>query len=277
MLPRFGYLRAVALDDALMALRDYGAEARVLAGGTDLFVSMKDGLASPRYLVDVKHIRELRRITVGDDGSLTIGACVTVNQILDLKSLPRGMDALRQAASWLGTNQVRNRATVGGNLCNASPACDLAPALLVLGATVRVSSAEGERVLDLKDLFKCPKQTCLAAHELVTQVVVPPAPETKSAFMKRQRIRGHDLAVVNAAAAVDGEGELKMAVGAVAPRPLLLDRLGNLDGGGQERRAAIVGRVLEAISPIDDVRSSGAYRRLMVAHLVGELLAGLEQ
>jgi carbon-monoxide dehydrogenase medium subunit len=237
---------------------------------------MKDGLANPRHLVDVKRIPELRELAISDDGGLTIGACVTVNRLVEFKGLPAGMSALRQAASWLGTNQVRNRATVGGNLCNASPACDLAPPLLVLGAKVRVRKAEGERLVDLRDLFKCPKQTCLLAQELVCEILVPPATGTRSAFLKRQRIRGHDLAVVNAAAAVDGGGQLKVAVGAVAPRPLLMEGLGSL-GAGRAGRALLVKRVLDRVSPIDDVRSSGAYRKQMVEYLVTELLVRLGQ
>jgi len=306
VLPRFGYLKVTSLEQAVRALDDYagggsaceggagggrGAEARVLAGGTDLLIGMKDGTAAPRHLIDIKHIPELRRIQADRDGGLTIGACVTVNEILEFAALPEGMAALRQAASSLGTNQVRNRATVGGNLCNASPACDLGPALLVLGAQVRAVSASGDRLIPLRDLFTCPKQTCLAANELLTEIAMPPARGTVSGFAKRTRIRGHDLSVVNAAAAWrqggaagrrtgDGGDEgagLKIALGAVAPRPLLMEAFGGADPASPAGQAAVIKAVMAAIAPIDDVRGSGEYRREMVAFLVGGLLVTLTE
>ncbi|MFZ1946134.1 MAG: xanthine dehydrogenase family protein subunit M [bacterium] len=272
MLPRFGYLKALAVADAVTTLADYGREARLMAGGTDLLVGMTDGLAAPRYVVDIKHIPELRTISIGKDGSLRLGACVTVNEILEFGGLPAGMEALRQAAAVLGTNQVRNRATVGGNLCNASPACDLAPPLLVLGASVRVVSPEGERTVALPDLFKCPKQTCLTDQEILVEIVVPPARGAVSGFAKRQRIRGHDLAVVNAAVALAGDGKVRIAVGAVAPTPLVIDLPGGQASPAARRAEAVLKKVMDSISPIDDVRGSGAYRRSMVAQLVTDLL-----
>jgi len=274
MLPSFGYLRPLAVKDAAAVLRDYGPEARLLAGGTDLLVALKEGLASPRYLVDIKHIPELRAVSVDVDGAVRIGACVTVGELLETGRLPAGAEALREAASRLGTTQVRNRATVGGNICNASPACDLAPPLLVLGAMLRVVSADGERRLAVRDLFTCPKQTCLAGDEVLAEIVIPPGAAAASAFGKRQRIRGHDLAVVNAAAALREGGELRVAVGAVAPTPLLIQ---GLDGAGAGRKDEVLRIVMNSISPIDDVRGSGVYRTHMAAHLVSGLLGRLAQ
>jgi CO/xanthine dehydrogenase FAD-binding subunit len=264
----------MAIDDAVTALKDYGRQARLLAGGTDLLVGMQDGLASPTYVVDIKHIPELRMIALSKDGALTIGACVTINRLAGFKGLPPGMEALRQAASVLGTNQVRNRATVGGNLCNASPACDLGPPLLVLGARLHLRSAGGERQVDLKDWFTCPKQTCLGESEMLVEIEVPAAEDTVSAFVKRQRIRGHDLALVNAAATLRGGKDLRIAVGAVAPTPLLIEGLKGLADG---RHKDILRAVSAALAPIDDVRASGLYRKHMATHLVTELLAGLRQ
>ncbi|HVP56809.1 MAG TPA: xanthine dehydrogenase family protein subunit M [bacterium] len=288
MLPRFGYLRPATLGEALRALDDYAGEARLLAGGTDLLISMKDGLARPKYVIDIKQIPELRTLRVTGGSGLTIGACVTVNELLAFGALPAGMTALREAASWLGTHQVRHRATVGGNLCNASPACDLAPPLLVLDATVKALSAKGERAIPLKDFMTCPKETCLARHELVTEIVVPPADGTRSGFAKRTRIRGHDLSVVNAAVALSVDGvsggrsgprgkqaaRLRIALGAVAPTPLLVEGLDGLDPGDE---AGVMKVILGAISPIDDVRGSGLYRKAMVRVLIGDLLKRLRE
>jgi carbon-monoxide dehydrogenase medium subunit len=284
VLPRFGYFRPANLGEALRAIDDYAGEARILAGGTDLLVSMKDGAANPKYLIDIKLVPELRKLEVAADSSLTIGACVTVNELLAFAPLPAGMAALREAASWLATNQVRNRATVGGNLCNASPASDLAPPLLVLGASLRALSVKGERVIPLKDFITCPKETCLLKQELAVEIVVPSAEDTVSGFAKRTRIRGHDLSVVNAAAALRGgrkrgEGRarrkahnLKIGLGAVGPTPLLIEAFDGIDPGDE---AGIMKVVSAAIAPIDDVRGSSFYRQSMVRVLVGDLLRRL--
>jgi probable selenate reductase FAD-binding subunit len=274
MLPKFDYIKAGTVDEAVSALASYGNDARVLAGGTDLLIAMQDGVARPKYLIDIKSILELRKLEVAADGGLAIGACVTVNELLAFRGLPAGMEALHEAAGWLGTNQVRNRATVGGNLCNASPACDLGPPLLVLGASLKAVTRDGERLVDLKDFFTCPKQSCLLKEELVTEIRVPAAAGMLSGFAKRTRIRGHDLAVVNAAASVRDGAHLRVALGAVAPRPVLIDGLDRMSLGDTER---ILGAVAASIAPIDDVRGSGAYRAHIARVLLARVIRGLDE
>jgi carbon-monoxide dehydrogenase medium subunit len=234
---------------------------------------MKDGICRPKFLVDIKHIPELCSITMLADGAVSIGPCVTVNHLLESGKLPAWAAAIGEAASVLATHQLRNLATVGGNICNASPACDLGTPLLVLGARVRAVSKTGERTVALKDFFESVKQTCLAQDEIVTEIILPPAEGTVSAFGKRQRIRGHDLATVNAAGAAGKAGGLRLAIGAVAPTPVLVE---DLDGSGLERGDAVIEKVLGAISPVDDVRGSAVYRRHMVRFLVAGLLESLK-
>jgi carbon-monoxide dehydrogenase medium subunit len=271
-------LRPSTFAEALRALDDHAGDARILAGGTDLLIGMKDGTVTPEFLVDIKHIPEMRKLEVAGAGTLKIGACVTVSELLGCAALPRGMAALHEAAGWLATHQVRNRATVGGNLCNASPACDLGPPLLVLGATVRALSTKGERVIPLKDFMTCPKGTCLLKQEVVTEILVPPADGLRSGFAKRTRIRGHDLSVVNAAVALGGgsggRSGLRIALGAVAPTPVLV---AGLDGIDPADEAAVMKVIFGAISPIDDVRGSGSYRSSMVSVMVGDLLKRLAE
>lgn len=250
-------------------LTDHGEDARILAGGTDLFISMKDGLAAPRYVIDIKGIEELRSIRRTGEGGLSIGACVTVNELLESETIPQGMEAITEAASLLATRQVRNRATVGGNICNASPACDLGPPLLVLGAGVRTLSHDGARIIPLVDFFTCPKETCLRREEMAAEIVLPASTGTVSGFLKRTRVKGHDLATVNAAAAIDREGLLRLGLGAVAPRPILVE---GLDGLGLDSKERILEIALGAISPIDDVRGSAAYRGHIAGLLVERLI-----
>jgi CO/xanthine dehydrogenase FAD-binding subunit len=272
MLPRFKYLKAQTVPEALDLLSDHGPEARILAGGTDLLIGMKDGTCRPRFLIDIKQIPELCRIRVLADGAVSIGPCVTVNRLLEFDELPAGMAAIREAASVLATYQLRNLATVGGNICNASPACDLGTPLLVLGARVKVASGRGERAVALADFFESVKVTCLAQDEIVTEIILPTADGTVSAFMKRQRVRGHDLATVNVAGAAGKADGLRLALGAVAPTPVLVGFNGSGVGDGD----AIIDSVLGAVSPVDDVRGSAAYRRHMVRFLVAGIIKRLE-
>lgn len=277
MLPRFRYHRAETVDEALGLLGEYSPDARILAGGTDLLVTMKDGVCAPRHLIDVKAIPELRVMEVAPDGGVSIGACVTVNEVLEFGPLPPGMAALRDAASVLATYQLRNRATVGGNISNASPACDMGPPLLVLGAEVNAVSPSGQRTVPLGEFFTAVKETCLAPGEVIRNIALPPPGDTVSAFVKRQRIRGHDLATVNVAAAAGGGRGLRLGLGAVAVRPVLLEGLGEVGGAGiGALRDAAVKAALEASAPIDDVRSSAVYRRHMIELLVGKALDLLE-
>ena len=277
VLPRFRYHRAETVEEALGLLEEYSPDARVLAGGTDLLITMKEGACAPRHVIDLKAISELRRLEVTPDGGVSIGACVTVNEILEFGELPAGMAALRDAASVLATYQLRNRATVGGNVSNASPACDMGPPLLVLGAEVNAVSPSGERTVPIGEFFTSVKETCLAPNEVMRSIALPPPGDTVSAFVKRQRIKGHDLATVNVAAAVGGGRGLRLGLGAVAVRPVLLEGLGEVGGGGiGALRDAAVKAALEAAAPIDDVRASAAYRRHMIELLVGKALDLLE-
>ncbi len=250
-------------------LKRHGRDAGILAGGTDLLIGMQDGTACVRHLIDIKPIPGLGELSVSDSGDLAIGACATINRLLE-EGVPPGMEALAQAADVLATYQIRNRATVGGNVCNASPACDLGPPLLVLDAEVRAVSPNGERTIPLKDFFTGVKCTCCGPDEIVTHIMIPASPGPRvSSFRKRQRLKGHDLAMVNAAAAYSREAGLKVALGAVAETPILI---GGLDGAGLDDRAKVLDTVANSISPIDDVRGSRTYRLKMAEFLVGEVL-----
>jgi carbon-monoxide dehydrogenase medium subunit len=269
MLPKFRYLRPGSLDEAIGLLKDCNESTRILAGGTDLLIGMHEGVHAPARLIDIKGIAQLHTIGFTEDGILIIGACVTVNELIESDATTGPMQAIREAASKLATYQIRNRATVGGNLCNASPACDLGPALLVLDAQLRLVSKQGERLISLKDFFSGVKTTCCEVSEVVTEVVIPPSPGTVSAFLKQGRIRGHDLSVVNAAGAIGHDGDLKLALGAVGTTPLLID---GFDEVGVDDRQKVIDAVLRAIAPIDDVRGSGIYRKRMAEFMTGEIL-----
>jgi CO/xanthine dehydrogenase FAD-binding subunit len=221
---RFEYLRPSTLDEAVGLLARHGAGARVLAGGTDLIIRLRDGTLTPDVVIDVKRIPELAPSIAELGGWLRITAGTTMTDLLESPLVRRTYPALAEAAAIVGSIQIRNRATLVGNQCNASPAADTAPPLLVYGAVVSIAGPGVERHVALDDLFVRSGVTVLERGELVTAVSLPlPAGRAGSAFQRRTRRRGHDLASVTVAAAVEEDGTTRLAYGSLGPRPLLFE------------------------------------------------------
>ena len=222
----FDYERPTHLDDAVALLNEHGPEARLLAGGTDLIIRLRDGTIRPRVVVDVKGIEELDayiREAGGAEGGLTIGARAVMTDIAADERIVRDHQALTEAAAVVGAVQIRNRATLAGNICNASPAADTVPALLVFGARVVVAGPAGVRRILVDDVFVRSGVTTLARGELVTAIELPrPAAPTGSVHVRRTRRRGHDLAAVTLACAVAADGVTRIAYGSLGPRPVLV-------------------------------------------------------
>jgi CO/xanthine dehydrogenase FAD-binding subunit len=271
----FLYERPTSVAEATALLAGAAGAARVLAGGTDLVVALRAGTARPRLVVDVKRIAELAEISWTGDGDLVLGACVTVGRIGEDRRIRAAFPALAEGAATIGSLQVRSRATVGGNLANASPCMDTAPPLLVLGAELAIAGPGSERRLPLVDFFTGVKQTVLGPAEIVTAVRVPgPGPGARSGFDKITRVFGHDLALVNAAAAFDpGSSQVRVAIGSCGITPLLVPALEGVDQSADpvEIGERLASRALERICPIDDVRASAEYRRDMAVVLCRRL------
>jgi CO/xanthine dehydrogenase FAD-binding subunit len=218
----FAYKRPETLEEAVSLLDEYGSDARVLAGGTDLIIRLRDRSMTPEVVVDVKRVAELAPSISSADGVLRISAGTTMTDVLGNGVVQRSFPALADAASIIGSVQIRNRATLAGNQCNASPAADTAPVLLVFGAFLVVASSRGERRIALNDFFVRSGVTTLAPGELVTTIEIPiPSSPVGSAFGRRTRRRGHDLASVTMAASVSADGAVRMAFGSVGPRPVV--------------------------------------------------------
>jgi CO/xanthine dehydrogenase FAD-binding subunit len=273
----FEYLRPRSLENACDLLVEYAGRASILAGGTDLLVELRNRVRSPALLIDIKRLEPLWRLEAAPTGAAILGAAVPLNVVAENANLRGRFPGLAQAATSIATYQLRNRATVVGNLCHASPAADMAPILLVLGADLLVQGTAGTRTLPVSELFTGVKRTSLAPDELVVEVRIPAKASTlRTAFVKQQRVRGHDLAVVNAAGSLDPEdGRLRVAIGSCAPTPILLDPI---DVRGASRNALIerladVAR--KATSPISDVRASAEYRRSVLCALLERLIAEL--
>ena len=203
-------------------LAEHGGQARLLAGGTDLIIRLRDGTLAPEVVVDVKRIPEFAPAIAVGDGEVRISAGTVMTDIHDSPEIQRLFPALAEAARYVGSVQIRNRATLVGNQCNASPAADTAPPLLVYDARLVIAGPSGERVVPLNEFFVRSGVTALRSDELVTAVLLPvPNVRVGSGFQRRTRRRGHDLASVTLAVAVDEAGSTRLAYGSLGPRPLL--------------------------------------------------------
>jgi carbon-monoxide dehydrogenase medium subunit len=251
--------------DAVSALlAELGPEARILAGGTDLVVQMRVGRAAPRHLVDIGGIGSLAAVTVGDDG-LRIPANARVTDVVERLGRSSGYQALAEAAICVGSMQVQNRATIVGNVCNASPAADSVPALLVHQAQVEIVGSRPRRE-PLEAFLIGPGRTALAPGEWVAALRLPTPGMAGSAYVKLGRTRGVDLALVGVACRIDARGT-RLAFASVAPTALLID----FPGSVIERLSDEAADVIAArIRPIGDVRASAEYRSAMAVTLARE-------
>jgi carbon-monoxide dehydrogenase medium subunit len=265
----FAYARPATIAEAVALLAEHGGGARVLAGGTDLVIRLRDGTQRPALVVDVKQIPELRPRIDLVDGALSITAGTTMTDLAADERVRRHFAALAEAAEVVGSVQIRNRATLAGNVCNASPAADTAPPLLVYGAVVVAAGPAGLRRLPLDELFVRSGRTTLATDELVTAIELPlPRRRIGAAHVRRTRRRGHDLASVTLCCAVDEAGETRIAYGSVGPRPVLeVDASGVLadPAAPEDATAAVFERIFAAASPSPrSMRASPEYRLAML-------------
>jgi carbon-monoxide dehydrogenase medium subunit len=273
----FAFEQPRTLQDAV-AILARAPRARLLAGGTDLIIRLRDGSIATDVVVDVKRIRELDASISEADGGLTIGARTVMTDIAADPRIRREHTALAEGAAVVGSVQIRNRATLAGNICNASPAADTVPALLIFGAIVVVAGPGGERRIPIDEVLVRSGVTTLAPGEVVTGVELPrPADRCGSVQLRRTRRRGHDLASVTLACAVLPSGETRLAYGSVGPRPLLV---GDASGALADPRTPDVDRsrmldsMLAAASPsARSMRASPEYRLAMLRVLA---LRGIE-
>lgn len=222
-IPSFSLHRPEALEEALKLLSELEG-SRPIAGGTDLLIGLREGDCKVKHLVDLGLVKELRYIRE-DEGMIRIGSTTILAQVVESRLINAKAPVLSEASSLLGSVQIRNLATIGGNLCNASPGADTAPPLLVLGAEVAVASREGLRSMPLSELFAGPNRASLAPAELLTEICFPVPPARSGAsFQKLGRRKGCTLSLINAAAYLEMNGEAcrdaRVAFGACAPTPI---------------------------------------------------------
>ena len=279
-LPHFVYFAPRTLDEAVALLAGANGLARALAGGTDLLPRLQNRLVRAETLIDLKRIPELRSIGFDPASGLTIGATVRLADLLEVPEVQRIYPAMADAASQTATVQIRNMGTVAGNVCNGSPCADSAPVLIARGARLALRSPRGERILPIGDFFKGPGKTALQPDELLVRIhVPPPPPDTGFAFAKLPARTHVDISAVNVGVMVARKGracgEARIVLGAVGPIPLRAHKAeARLAGATIGAKLLLeVGQLAASeTKPIDDVRSSAAYRRAMTAVLVRRAL-----
>jgi len=271
----FAYERPRTAEELGKILAAYGERACVLAGGTDLLVALRAGNLRPEMVADIKAVEELQALRHEDDGGVFIGAGVTINRIVDDARLRAVHGGLATGAAAIATFAIRNRATVVGNVSNASPCADTVSSLCLLEAQVELRSATEMRRMGVREYILGVKQTARRADEFAAGIHIPPQGKgTRTFFKKRQRLRGHDLALANASLLHDPERKrLRVAVGSCSPRPVVLD-LDDMFGKPDVEEAAR--RAMASISPISDVRASAEYRTDMTGMLVRRLFDDLQ-
>lgn len=265
----YDYVRPKKLSEACRALSR--RQAVPLAGGTDLLVWLKEGLSKPQAVVDLKGLKELKKLEFRNK-TLRIGALVTFSELIDSQIVRQQFPVLWESARTVASVGVRNRATLAGNICSAVPSADAAPALLVYEATVHAQGARGRRKISIGRWFVGPKKTALKPGEVVTEITLPmPSSKNAGCYVKLGRYSGEDLAQVGVALLGLAGQKVRVAFCAVGPVPKRARRIEDaLNGRSWDDRVVqgAVGLVPREISPIDDIRSSKAYR----LHMAGVML-----
>ena len=275
MLMPFEYYGPKTVDEVDTLLRER-PDSTLFAGGTNLVVDMELDHIRPTHLINIKEVAGLNEMDLPADGPAFIGAAVPISRLCKSSRAP--WQCIEDAVDTMATPQVRNRATLIGNLCNASPAADMAPPMLVLGTTLSIRKTDGSTgSIALENFFKGVNETALAPGEWVIGANVGSSSgRGKSRFYKKQRVRGHDLAIVNVAGLCNPElGKLRIAVGSCAETPLLFDFSQHYADSKSltEIESLILTEVAAGIKPIDDVRATAEYRKDMALYFTKRLLA----
>jgi len=274
----FQYLEANSTSEALSWLAEYGARAKVLAGGTDLLIRMKTGQMKPDYVIHIKKIADLDYVQADGTG-LKIGAATPLRKIEGHAAVKDGYSALYEAVRSMAATAIRNMGTIGGNLVNASPAADTAPPLLVYDAVLKLDRLDGVRWVPVDEFFLGPGKTCLTPEELLTEISIPPlGPGSGSSFLKLGRV-AIDIAKINVAVALQRSGRncasCRIAFGSVAPRPIRVPEAEAVLTG-KKMSAELIEAAAQAgadgIRPISDNRSTREYRLKVSRVILGEAL-----
>ncbi|MBE7555355.1 MAG: xanthine dehydrogenase family protein subunit M [Anaerolineales bacterium] len=276
-LPEFDYIKPASLAEASQFLAQHSGEARPFMGGTDTFVRMRDGFWKEKYLVDVKNLDGMSQINFDPATGLTIGASVNMNRVVASPEVKEYYPVLAEAAHTVASYQLRTRATIAGNICNASPAGDTIGACLVLDGSLQVHGMDGVRQEPLSTFFRGPGKTVLKPGDIATAVLFPIPPRHYAArYIKLGRNAIGDLAIVGVTAlgypdsSAPSGYRFRLALASVAPvpfRPTQAETILTQQSITATTIAEAAQAAMDACTPIDDVRGSARYRKLMVRNL----------
>lgn len=272
---RFDYIEPASLEEAVSLLKKYGDDARVLAGGTDLLPRLKSRLLNIKYLINLKKIPGLNGIELDPKQGLKIGSLTTIRDMEKSTLIRDSYRPLWEAARALGSVQVRNLATLGGNLCHASPSAETAAPLLALEAQLNITGPVGERRMQFKDFFAGPGKTAMQRGEILKEIIIPPLPsKTGGHYFKLGSRQAMDIAIVGVASVVTMKDGIcikcRIALGSVAPTPIRAIKAENMLQGKRLEPEILerVGRqAMDEARPISDLRGSAEYRKEMVKAL----------
>ncbi len=262
----FSYFAPGTVPELHQLLQQQSKSTELLAGGTDLLVDIRAGRKSPDRIIDIKQIEAFKTVDYSPDKGLIIGASVSCSELIENTTIQKHYPLLVEAAADLASAQLRNRATIVGNLCNASPCGDMSRALLCLDASLEISSADSRRSVPLNDFITGVKTTVLTENELVEQIRVPAAmADLPAGNRKLKRIKGHDLSLASVSM-VRSNDKLRIAIGSCSITPVLLPEFPvTVD------LEEIYAQTDKLISPIDDVRCTADYRKFMVNNYIKQL------
>jgi len=273
-LQEINYEVPTTVAQAVTMLKRHGEKARPLVGGTDLMIQMRAGVRRPEYVVDLKHIKELRQIKFDAKKGLRLGAAVPCIEVYESELMRKNYPGLTEAAHLIGSLQIQNRASVGGNLCNGSPAADTTPALIALGAKAVISGGKTRQVA-VEDFITAPQRTVLKPNEILVEFLIPaPKPHSADAYLRFIPRNEMDIAVVGVGTSLTLDGEVvkaaRIGLGAVGPTPIFAKKAADsligktLDNAAIEAAAQLA---IEAATPIDDMRGTAEFRK----HVTGVL------
>jgi carbon-monoxide dehydrogenase medium subunit len=277
MIMKFTYIKPKTVAEAVGLKEELGDKAKFLAGGTHLLLQLKRGKINPSYLISLNGLEELKSFGSNDAG-ITVGVLNSLRKIEKDPFFKEHLPVLAATAPVMATPQIRTLATVGGNICNASPAADMAPPLIALGANLKVVGTAGTRTFSLEDFYLGPGQNTLEGSEILTGLQIPkPRANSGTCYLKESIRRGHDIALVGVAVMIvtsdqdDSKVEdIRIVLGAVAPVPLRATAAEDLLRGNKidEQLISEAARLTADISrPIDDLRATANYRKKLVSAL----------
>jgi carbon-monoxide dehydrogenase medium subunit len=272
MIYKFRYLAPKTRVELHNLLDEHNSSAALLSGGTDLLVNIRGKVIKPECVIDVKKVDGFSQILWSDQEGLLIQAGATINDLLRNETIRKRYSILAACAHDLASYQIRNRATLIGNVANASPCSDMAPALLCLQAQAVISSKRGERTVSFYDFFKGVKKTVIAPDEILERIIIPASSaDANGNYHKLKRINGHDLAIVGVALTKQ-DGMIRIGISSAAPTPVFVGGLSTADSDD-----TVIAAVMNSVSPISDLRCTKEYREHMIRVFVQRLLKEVQE